>query len=80
MTPCYVCGNTTGPCEHMSAHLYPEEEGMDTTCQHGLNPDTCFLCYEDYDPDVTQMNTAPIDFSDIPFADIDITAHEETDQ
>jgi hypothetical protein len=28
MTPCHVCGNTTGPCEHMSAHLYPEDESM----------------------------------------------------
>jgi hypothetical protein len=26
MTPCFVCGNTTGPCEHMPSYLYPEEE------------------------------------------------------
>jgi hypothetical protein len=30
MTPCYVCSNTVAPCEHMSAHLYPEED-MDPT-------------------------------------------------
>jgi hypothetical protein len=22
---CHICGNTTGPCEHMSSHLYPED-------------------------------------------------------
>jgi hypothetical protein len=26
MTPCHICGNTIGPCEHMSAHLYPEDD------------------------------------------------------
>jgi hypothetical protein len=30
MPPCHICGNTTGPCEHMSAHLYPEDD-MNTT-------------------------------------------------
>jgi hypothetical protein len=94
---CYVCGNTTAPCEQMSTHLYPEDDmdPLKTTIEVEWINDraagygsTRALERIIIDALHANMHLArsvrvvdPIDFSDIPFADLsDLFAHEETDQ